>query len=211
MPVLYPHEFCWALNKRDPETLHQWLGTARFPQFWEHVKKFPPEWYLRHPLRAEIERNKGHGYCPVRIFGDDFQTHKKKAMRGMTWTSTHKFSFQKHFPECDLIRNPSGQKMRPLKIFHIAFRHGPARDSFDLKCKLVCMMHTPDFGTRIVRVPAYLLDLHRCIPGRTEFDCQEALEHSFNASVTGRMPPKDMFGDSHPPNSLRGRAAGQQI
>ena len=71
-------------------------------------------------------------------------------------------------------------------------------------------MHTPDFGTRIVRVPAYLLDLHRCIPGRTEFDCQEALEHNFKASVTGRMPPEDMFGDSRPPNSLRGRAAGQK-
>ena len=32
----------------------------------------------------------------------------------------------------------------------------------------------------------------------TEFDCEEALEHSFNAGVTGRMPPTDMFWRQSP-------------
>ena len=77
LPCLLPHEVIYAMMKREPRMMRDWLGLAECKRFLAHCKNHPMPWYKNHPLRSQIEIDEGEDWVPIRVFGDDFQTTKK--------------------------------------------------------------------------------------------------------------------------------------
>ena len=86
VPMLPPHEFAGQLWKTDEDRFHALMGTQHLRDFWSHLLKTRPAWFVAHPAFRGIERTGGVKHIPYRVFGDDGGLGKERSIEILHWS-----------------------------------------------------------------------------------------------------------------------------